>query len=410
MLLTNPIWLWALAGLSIPISIHLLSRKEGQIIRIGSLRHLQETNTQQFKGIRLNEVVLLALRCSLIVLFVLMMSGLSFEKEKAAETKWLLIEKGLERLPEVQAQLDTFQHHGYEVRWLSAGFPLFDDSALVVVHNRYWGLVEQLQHEKADDIVVISKNNINSFKGRRPELPATIRWMSVESKPDNFMVKANESGDSILIRKGYSQPDKTYFSTQVVSREDWDQGTQLSKIDSIEVVIVSDKNHQYDKRVVEASLRAMQSLYPINVKIQNLSQEKINSNGSGNWCLWFSDEPVPDSIDLNLIYFKPGINQEIIVQEKPDRWNITKRLNEEVALNESFTVQLASLLLPSIRDWDVAYSNDVRMLGDESIWSSSDTNDVGHATLLVQSADSYLLIAFLLILLIERLLAYYRNQ
>src|SRR6478735_938581 len=127
MLLTNPIWLWALSGLSIPIGIHLLSRKEGKVIRIGSLRHLQETNTQQFKGIRLNEIVLLLLRCTLIILFVLLMCGLSFERYSESEAKWVLIEKGLENEREVQIQLDTFQSQGYELRWLAEGFPLFDD-------------------------------------------------------------------------------------------------------------------------------------------------------------------------------------------------------------------------------------------------------------------------------------------
>src|SRR6187401_594471 len=102
MLFANPIWLWALAGLLIPIGIHLLSRKEGQVIRIGSLRHLQETNTQQFKGIRLNEIVLLILRCTLIILFVLLMSGLSFERVNKSEAKWVVIEKGLENIREVQ--------------------------------------------------------------------------------------------------------------------------------------------------------------------------------------------------------------------------------------------------------------------------------------------------------------------
>ena len=58
----QPIMLWALAGLSIPIAIHLLSRKEGKVIYLGSLRHLRETSTQQFRGIKLNEILLLVLR------------------------------------------------------------------------------------------------------------------------------------------------------------------------------------------------------------------------------------------------------------------------------------------------------------------------------------------------------------
>ena len=62
----QPIFLWALAGLSVPIAIHLLSKKEGKVIRLGSLRHVREKSTQQFKSIRLNEWLLLALRCLIV--------------------------------------------------------------------------------------------------------------------------------------------------------------------------------------------------------------------------------------------------------------------------------------------------------------------------------------------------------
>ena len=92
---TNPLFLWALSGLAIPLGIHLLSKKEGKVIRMGSLRHLQETSTQQFRGIRLNEILLLVLRCLLIILFVFILSGLQLNSLK--KTKWVVMENGLPR-------------------------------------------------------------------------------------------------------------------------------------------------------------------------------------------------------------------------------------------------------------------------------------------------------------------------
>src|SRR5258706_563824 len=94
MTFANPIFLWSLLGLSIPITIHLLSRKEGKIIRIGSIRHIQETSTQQFKGVKLNEILLLILRCAMIIVFSLLLSGLQctgIQKEK-----WVVVERSLE--------------------------------------------------------------------------------------------------------------------------------------------------------------------------------------------------------------------------------------------------------------------------------------------------------------------------
>ena len=410
MLLTNPIWLWALAGLSIPIGIHLLSRKEGQVIRIGSLRHLQETNTQQFKGIRLNEIVLLILRCTLITLFVLLMSGLSFEKATASESKWVLIEKGLENMPEVQTQLDTFQSHGYEVRWLAEGFPLYDDSVHLSSNNLYWRLVEKLRSEKISDVIVIAQNRINDFKGKRSSLPANVRWLSVPSKSVDFTLRAMTDGDSIFVRTGHGQTDRTFFTSQTVSKNRWNQPIQPEPIDSIEVVIVADKIHLYDKRIVEASLEAIKLSSSYKIEIVNSSPEKINSAGDGKWCIWLVNQPVSDSIAANVIYLRPGLNAGILIQEKINRWIITKRLNEEVAWNESLTVKLASILLSSEKDWKVAEQNDSRMLSDEIAWSKGDSGKSNNSSSLVQSADSYLLIFFLITLLVERILAYYRNQ
>jgi len=90
----NPIFLWALAGLSIPVGIHLLSRKEGKLIKLGSLRNLQETSTKQFRGIKLNEIVLLSLRCLLIIILCLLLSGLYWNSSSVK--KWVVVEKGLD--------------------------------------------------------------------------------------------------------------------------------------------------------------------------------------------------------------------------------------------------------------------------------------------------------------------------
>jgi hypothetical protein len=96
MQLINPIWLWGLTGLLIPIGIHLLSRKEGKIIRFGSLRHLEESQTKQSISIRLNEVTLLILRCILIFLIVILLCGLSVDLFRSQKNQWLILEDGLQ--------------------------------------------------------------------------------------------------------------------------------------------------------------------------------------------------------------------------------------------------------------------------------------------------------------------------
>src|SRR5437879_5409579 len=121
MMLANPMFLWSLLGLSVPIGIHLLSRKEGKIIRIGSIRHIEETSTQQFKGIRLNELLLLFLRCLMIIIFSLFLSGLQCSSSR--QEKWVIVENGLETTPSIKTILDSLKKEGYEQHQLADGFP-----------------------------------------------------------------------------------------------------------------------------------------------------------------------------------------------------------------------------------------------------------------------------------------------
>jgi hypothetical protein len=49
----NPLYLWALLGLAIPVAIHLWSRKEGRTIKVGSIKFLKgigSQTSQQYKA------------------------------------------------------------------------------------------------------------------------------------------------------------------------------------------------------------------------------------------------------------------------------------------------------------------------------------------------------------------------
>src|SRR6187551_2959627 len=162
----NPIWLWGLTGLLIPIGIHMLSRKEGKVIRVGSVRHLEETSTRQFRKIRLNEVVLLALRCLLITLIVLLLSGLSFNRYNTNDINYVLLEKGMENERDFKPLVDSLKEKGFEARWLANGFPLLEDSAVIDSKSNYWSLIESMTNEQAQQIVVLSYNYVNGFKGK----------------------------------------------------------------------------------------------------------------------------------------------------------------------------------------------------------------------------------------------------
>ena len=147
--LINPTWLWGLTGLLIPIGIHLLSRREGKIIKIGSIRHLEETNSKQFKSIRLNELVLLLLRCLIISIVVLFLSGLHFQASEKSG-KWLIVESGIERDDQVSVLVDSQRRNGFEIKRLTNGFPDLTDSPYDTTKINYWNLLSKLKKKVPD--------------------------------------------------------------------------------------------------------------------------------------------------------------------------------------------------------------------------------------------------------------------
>ncbi len=405
---SNPIVLWALSGLSIPIGIHLLSRKDGKVIQIGSLRHLQETNTQQFKGIQLNEIILLILRCLLIIIFVFLISGMNFNSLKKKQALLVLIEKGLENNKMVTSQLENLQKQGYEPRWLADGFPPMKDSLMKYMPLAYWEIAHNLKDHNFSNAIVFSKNKIGGFKGLRQALQSNIQWFSIPSDPLEYTLSTISIHDSVMVRTGHSSSDKTYFTNQTFSVHDVD--TFVESILNDTIVIVAEKSYQLEKKIVLASLKAINQSIPAEFTIVQSSLEKIQSTGYGDWCIWLTNQAISDSVFSKVIYVNLNFSQNVLAQVNPTRWAISKQLNEEIALNENFTVNLAATLTQTETMIKFAAENDNRMLPDSIAWRNSGLPEKGSETLQLNSAESYLLALLLLTLLIERILAYQRNQ
>ena len=263
----NTIWLWGLAGLIIPIGIHLLSRKAGNVIRFGSIRHLSDTNTRQFKSIRLNEWALLILRSLVITCLVFLISGLhidAFEKK----SKWLLVDKGLADDQEFALLIDSLRNNGFEIRSISPGFPPLRDSIISDQKTDYWSLLEKVRMEPLEQAIVLSNNYIEGFKGERTNLPGHIQWLSKDPDSNEYVANAfQQSKDSMAIRFGRSGKRKTSFYTRKIRSEDVNlthdlDSVTVESLDTISVVVVYDPALVYDKNIILAALDAVQKKTP----------------------------------------------------------------------------------------------------------------------------------------------------
>ncbi|HTH58309.1 MAG TPA: BatA domain-containing protein [Cyclobacteriaceae bacterium] len=400
MSLANPILLWSLLGLSVPIAIHLLSRKDGQVIRLGSIRHVQETSTQQFKGIKWNELLLLAIRCTLIFIFCLFLSGLTCTG--VSKQKWVVVEAGFENDSFVKPILDSLVKEGYEQHQLAEGFPTARHDS--VFGGNYWALLNQLGEKKPANAVVLSSSRFENFRGKRTPLPVNINWIAVPVNKIDFPVEAIKlDDDSLFVRTGHSSFDQTSFTAAKVKSLG---ANSISSPDPVRVMVISEAKYAYDRKILMACLKVIQKTFPFSLTV--LESNSATPPEKSDWIIRLSDFNASEKISGSSITMRPGSSANVIDQVGSTEWVFTKRLNEEVAIDQNLTIELAHLIVPSRKQHEIARLNDRRAMPDALIRPALIQSKA--ANVITSSASSPLIICLVLLLLVERIIAYRRNQ
>ncbi|AYB32305.1 BatA domain-containing protein [Chryseolinea soli] len=420
MMFAHPIWLWGLTGLLIPIGIHLLSRKEGKVVRMGSIRYLEDSTTKQFKSLRLNEVLLLALRCLAIALLVFLLSGLQFNASGSHQKKWLVVEAGLENDARFSSLSDSLKKEGYELKQLAKGFPSLDSATTERLN--YWSAVDLLKRKSLQQAVVLSYNYLSGFKGKRITLPANIRWVTVTPEPTEFPLQAIRlASDSVSIRKGVSTPRETHFETvkAIASPSGYfhlgNDSVHINAPDTVSLAIVGYDEFGYDQMILTASLEALKESIPTYIQWQKYKLKDIPEASKADWLVWLSPEKLPEGTPFRQIILKPETGEHgPLLSRQPGKagsetWIITKRLNEEIALQEKLPWQLANVILTK-PETDPKF--DRRTQPETSQWSTETTTDGlwAGAPAGQHNPSPLLAFAFMAVLLTERLVAFKRNQ
>jgi hypothetical protein len=396
---TNPIWLLALSGILVPLAIHLLSRKEGKLIRIGSLRHLEETSTRQFKSIKLNEILLLVLRSLLILLIVLLLSGLHWTSKQSGNYKWVLIEKGLEKDSDVSEMADSLRKDGYQVRAFQTGFPLMTDS--IAQHpDDYWSLVDELKQKSLANVVIISSSRVEAFHGMRSTIPENFKWITKELAAKEITISSVSAGsDSTWIRKGKFSSGRTEFETAIEFTKGHDNPAKTLKIE-----IVKGKDFDYDAKIMEAALKAVDESVPEKIEIQIV--EQIQKETTPDFVIILMNEQI--TTGNKTIQFRQTASSQLLVQEKSSQWIITKRLHSDNAVQGQLTLLLAEVLFPRKEAWKTASANDIRMI-DEKLVSTDGQSPIKENMANVNTEPVWIVL-LLITLVAERIIAYRKNQ
>ncbi len=422
----NPLYLWGLLGLAVPLAIHLWSKKEGKTIKIGSIKFLTEANPKQASSIQLNELLLLFLRLLLLALLVLILGEPQWNRQAENQPVAYLIEPVLLKNPEIRLMIDSLPEG--TVRLLKADFPKWERDQVLQNSEKipnYWQLAQEMKNLRADSVVLFTRALLQGINGKRPAVDANINWVILNPETvQNQMILAEKEGDSIKLVSVYSNSNLLTFDPKKISQNRNEINQERDSIslqlngklfklpliiqDTLRIQISASDSLSAEKKYIDASFRALGSYMGQPLK---LFEDGDSVNNETDILIWLKNEQIPD-ISGRILTYKPDILAKNLIIPTANRnvFNLTQHLNSENIISGNLPEQLLTLLdlYPNLNAEIVKY--DLRSLSKNELQTRpTDSRNLKNNPNSIDLSQWFWL-AFILLLIAERLTAFYRKQ
>jgi len=214
-LLQNPLFLWSILALAIPLAIHLWNRKKPKNIYFGSIAWLISSQNKRFNSLSLHQILLWLLRSLILILLTLILTDLSFPQKVTISipAKKIYISPGLLNDAAIWKKTKEMIKKGDQVHLLSHAFPAVDTTDInknpkYNKDENYWSLLKELalNPQTPSKIKVITDDYAKHFQGSRPTIDLSIEWELIPGKKEQyFITQALKIKDSLLIQIGINQ-------------------------------------------------------------------------------------------------------------------------------------------------------------------------------------------------------------
>jgi hypothetical protein len=349
----NPAGLFALAGVLVPVLIHLWNKKQQKTIKVGSIRWLQPSESRKLSSIRLNEIPLLLLRSAIIALLALVIvqpqwqSGTSPAPRKEVFVSPELLNQ--QSLNSLSPAIDSLLTAGYQLKQLDPTFSSIDAQewksykeagiAQATGKDNYWNLLEMQQEglTSADTLWFFTGNRIQNYQGTKPLAGGNIFWFPVATgSEEQWVQQVWLSGkDSLMLLLGQSNSEGTRFIRKQASLADASESIKIEGFpdarlifedktpvklttgtDTIQItqpikkiLLYYDSSRLEDSRYLTAALRAATEFMGFDTRVE-VAQDSIQAEGA-EWLFWLSDKSLPSNINalvqqgMNLVHDAP---------------------------------------------------------------------------------------------------------
>ena len=432
MLFLNPTYLLALLALTIPLAIHLWSKKEGETIKIGSIKLLSEADSKQSSSIKLNELWLLLLRMLLITLLVFIMAEPQLKREIQKTQITYIVEPSLLNNKEMATIIDSLRSIG-SVRSLQTGFPEYQDDHLDINNTNvptYWQLAKEMETLATDSIVVFTNAFVSGIKGMRPIISKKIEWIVIDSaEPIKMALEAVQKDDQLQLSYASSNHQSLTFEKENIpinsntlvfnqskdsvklasnQKEQW---LPIKTQEIITVLLFYEANFINEANYIEASYKAISKHlnHPIEItKTQDTSS--LNLSAYKN-IIWLSEKPMQKTVSKILLYKADSFAQALVINgDSKDLFYLTKRLNTENIIEEHLPEHLLSMLDLHRELEHKINQYDKRVIDKEELLTVNSVVKTNTKALNVLSISKWLWILLAVLLIAERIIANYRKQ
>jgi hypothetical protein len=385
MILTNPIWLFALAAIGIPVIIHLWNIRPGKILKVGSIALFSESSPKSSRSFKLMDVLLLMLRCLLLMLLALLLTAPLWQQSlTAGKAKgWILIPQVnlLQTYKHFQPKIDSLTKAGYEFHYLGADFKkdnltelvkTYPDSIALQDSLNYWSLTQQLSHKIPASLPVelFTTNSIYHFTGDKPQTNLHINWHTYTPADSVHTWLANAwltTNGNIRVVQGTSNPSGTHYQYTDIKNGGQNSAYQVSIVNGVpqvslntskvmvdtsttHIAIYADKNI-IDANYLNAALTAIAQLNQHKTIITRYSQAETIPDGQ-DWIFWLSEK----IIDAKIIQQSKNVfNYESGKIATTDTW---------IKNTESYTELQAKVTIPLYKTIASKPNNDTPLWAD----------------------------------------------
>jgi len=337
----NPVWLFAIAAVSIPVVIHLWNIKEGKTLKVGSIALMGASSRKPNHSLKLIDLLLLLIRCLLLIVLAIVLA-LPFIHKNPDTTKakgWLLIPK--ENLKEAYGKFkptaDSLLKAGYEFHYFNSDFKKADfkqaltDTAKTGMAKTpsYWGLLKQLdQIAPGFPVYIITPNTLHNFEGSRPAVALKLHWKtyiprdSTSTWIESAWFTANKD---VRVVQGISKPSAISYAVQTISSGQQKNSAYLIGVNNghpvislknnnglpvgidsttIKIAIYADKN-SLDAGYVKAALQSVSEFTGRAFVISAYN----STTSKQDWLFWLSDKPIANSVKAqfkNVLIYEGG--------------------------------------------------------------------------------------------------------